>query len=119
LLSCVLDPLSQRERQTARCDELKVSATIPIKCERLGRVLNFDGALMSQSEPRARKGAQRDADPSSKRFDDAIGSLWLTPEARGPLALMVRRKALQTIEVCGGLAPANSTTGLASMRHPN
>ncbi|WP_334147031.1 hypothetical protein [Hyphomicrobium sp.] len=78
----------------------------------------MDDALMSQSEPRARKTAQVDACASGKRFDDAIGSLWLTPQGRGPFAPLVRRETLQTMEVCGGLAPTSDAKVLASMRHP-
>ncbi|MFA5949140.1 MAG: hypothetical protein WC807_02525 [Hyphomicrobium sp.] len=82
---------------------------------------------MSQSKPRARKSAQRDAEPSGKRFDDAIGLLWLTPTGRGHLPPLVQvgdmllacRKTLQTMEVCGDFAPAIGARRLASMRHPN
>jgi hypothetical protein len=39
--------------------------------------------------------------------DAAIGLSWLTPQGRGPFAPPVRRKSLQTREVCGGpLLPA-------------
>jgi hypothetical protein len=70
---------------------------------------------MSQDKPRARKSAQRDAVASGKRFDAAIGLSWLTPQGRGPFAPPVRRKSLQTMEVCGASAPAGSTKVLASM----
>jgi len=52
------------------------------------------------------------------QHDDAIGLLWLTPRGRGPFAPLVRREALQTMEVCGGFAPASGAKVLASMRHP-
>jgi hypothetical protein len=60
------------------------------------------------------------------QHDDAIGLLWLTPRGRGAFAplghigdmLSAWRKALQTMEVCGGFAPASGAKVLASMRHP-
>jgi hypothetical protein len=79
---------------------------------------------MSQDKPRARKSAQRDAVASGKRVmpkacfqhdDAAIGLSWLTPQGRGPFAPPVRRKSLQTMEVCYAFAPAGSTKVLASM----
>ena len=79
---------------------------------------------MGRGKPRARKTAQRDAFASGKRVmpeacfqhdDAAIGLSRPTPKGRGPFAPPVRRPTLQTIEVCGGLAPAGRTKCLASM----
>ncbi|AHB50409.1 hypothetical protein W911_16220 [Hyphomicrobium nitrativorans NL23] len=77
---------------------------------------------MRQDWPRARRSAKSDAYASVERFmpeacfqhDAAIGQSYLTAEPRGSFARQVRRKVLQTIEVCYDLAPASRTKALAS-----
>jgi hypothetical protein len=77
-------------------------------------------------DARCRSSGKRCMPEACFQHDDAIGLLRLTPRGRGPLAPLVhvgdmlsaRREALQTMEVCGGFAPASGAKVLASMRHP-
>jgi hypothetical protein len=75
----------------------------------LGHTLMMDGLRMRAGQPRARRDAPSDGVPSVKRFDAAAGRPAHTQSGRGRFVRLVRRKALKTRTVSGGLAPARRT----------